>query len=346
MLDLARSWHDIHLLKKIIILCYWYKINYLHLHLTDNGPYFTFPTEKYSRALTPGFFYSRKQLQDLEQFAAAHGVTLIPELDLPGHAQQLLEAYPQLGDRRTVDYLPTQTPAQVLCVGNPETRQAVATLIDELCQTFPLSPYLHIGGDEVDRQDWSVCPVCRQYCLDHNMASTEELYREFIVWANEIVQARGKQMIVWEGFSREGKTAIPKDIVVMAYESQFHMPQDLVAAGYPVINASWKPLYIAADYHWPAIDIYHWNPNRWESCWEASGAYPEAIQLPRNNQVIGAEMCSWENAADTVFEKIRKRLAAFGERLWQPNIDLPYVDFLHRFNDQSAELDILLSNID
>ena len=95
MLDLARSWHDITTLKDIITLCRWYKINYLHLHLTDDQA-FTFPSTEYPELATEGRSYTVAELRELNQYAFERGVTLIPEIDVPGHSTQFVRKLPEL----------------------------------------------------------------------------------------------------------------------------------------------------------------------------------------------------------------------------------------------------------
>src|SRR5690606_20752452 len=84
MIDLARRKHDIATIKRVILLCRFYKINYLQLHLTDEN-YFTFPSKAFPQLPTKGWYYSEAELLDLISFADARGVQLIPELEVPGH---------------------------------------------------------------------------------------------------------------------------------------------------------------------------------------------------------------------------------------------------------------------
>ena len=95
MVDLARQWHSIDTLKQLIILCRWYKINYMHLHLTDSQS-FTFPSLAFPDLPTPERSYTLDKLRELEQFARNRGIVLIPELDVPGHARAMVAAMPEL----------------------------------------------------------------------------------------------------------------------------------------------------------------------------------------------------------------------------------------------------------
>jgi len=95
MLDAARAWHHPETIKEIIDLCRWYKINYLHLHLTDDSA-FSFPSDAFPALATEGHSYTKQQLIDLNQYAYERGVILVPELDVPGHASEIIKKMPEL----------------------------------------------------------------------------------------------------------------------------------------------------------------------------------------------------------------------------------------------------------
>ena len=95
MVDLARKWHTVNDVKSIINLCRFYKINYLQLHLTDDAS-FTFPSTAYPKLSTPGRSYTLAEMNELETYSQQRGVTIIPELDVPGHAAAMCSAYPDL----------------------------------------------------------------------------------------------------------------------------------------------------------------------------------------------------------------------------------------------------------
>ena len=167
-----------------------------------------------------------------------------------------------------------------------------------------------------------------------------ELYRYFIVRMNDFFKSKGKQMFVWEGFSRKGKIEIPKDITVFEFESLYNLPNNLIDDGYKLVNTSWLPLYIVrsgnADPNvlplkWDPERIYDWNMWKWESWWHKSSAYKNPIQLDRNENVIGAQMCSWEQTDESEIPSIRKRLPFFIERIWN--------------FDKKVEFDILFKKV-
>ena len=277
------------------------------------------------------------QLRDLESFAAARGVTIVPSLEMPGHGGTLVNALPTLvGD----DPLVPATGA--ICPGRESTYKFADTLVGEVCDVFRSTPYYHIGGDEVDKSAWAKCKHCIGFRKQHGIENDEELYRHFLVRMDDIVKKHGKHMIVWEGFKVAGKIPVPKDITVMEFESLYELPQNYLAAGYKVINTAWQPLYVVNDRNWSPEKILSWNMYRWENWWDRSAAYGKGIDVPPTPLVIGAEMCSWEQPANIEIPSLRQRLAAMSERVWDHKTRRTFADFSNRLENTDAKLTKLL----
>ena len=334
-LDVARTWHPIDVVKQVVVLCQWYKIGYLQLHLNDDQSW-TFPSKAYPQVATPGRQYTLAELRELESFAAARGVTIVPEIESPGHSGAIIHALPEVVGNDPL------TASKALCPGRESTYQAFDTIIGEVCEVFKSTPYLHIGADEVDESAWIQCKHCIDYRKQHDIENEEELYRHYINRMNDIVKKHGKRTIVWEGFSATGKIPVSKDITVMEFESLYELPQNYVAAGYTVINTAWQPLYIVNDKKWSPEKIYSWNMYRWENWWDQSKAYPNGIDVPETPLIIGAEMCAWEQPAKDEIPSSRKRLAAMSERVWDHKTRRTFADFSNRLESTDAKLTKLL----
>ncbi len=340
MIDLAGKWHSPAILKQIIVLCRWYKINYLQMHLTDNQA-FTFPSKAFPKLATERHSYTLEQLRQLEEFARVRGVTLIPELDVPGHSLAMIKAMPELWGTNPLG-------GNAICPAREQVYQALDTIVGEMCEVFASTPYFHIGADEVNTSHWKQCKDCQSYMSKHQIDSVDELYRHFIVRMNAIVKKHRKKMIVWEGFRDEGTIQIPRDIKVMVFECKYNLPQNLIAAGYRVINTSWKPLYVVQEpagtfKSWSPQYIYGWNLHRWENWWDQSLAYPNGINVKPTDQVMGAQMCSWALADNREVPFLRRRLAAMSERVWSGSRDGDFQDFSARLVITDGKLDKLLA---
>ncbi len=342
LVDPARHFHTPDMLRQVIDLCRWYKIRFLQLHLTDNQS-FTFPSTAYPKLATPGRHYTIEQLRELERYAVERGVLMVPEFEMPGHAGTMTRKMPEL--------FATQTGrGSTMNYARPEACAALDAIIGEMIDVFRATPYFHIGADEVNFSGLDRDPDFRAAMEEAGAPSAYELYRAFIVERNKTVKRHGKQMIIWEGFRPGGEVDIPRDIVVMAFEGGFyHRPDDLVEAGYTIINTTWQPLYVvtrrpAPVGQWPVEHIFGWNMYRWEHFRDWAPAYGEPIELPAGSPVLGAQVCSWENPQEVVIPFVRDRLAAMSERVWNPAAGRNFEDFSGRLQATDARLTALLGD--
>lgn len=310
LVDPARQWHEVEILEQVVRLCRWYKIDHLQLHLTDDQ-LFTFPTETLPALPSPGFHYSKDELRALDEFARRHGVTLVPEIEMPGHAGNFVRRMPELFGIRDWELNPNS-----LNMGKEAVYAALDTLLGEVADVFRTSPFIHMGGDEAGFHHHEDDPDVQAYMQAHHLDDIQDLYRHFINRINDSVRRRGRQMILWEGFAREGSVEIPRNVVVMAWETIYQLPEHLLEDGYSIINVSWQPLYVVNERKWSPRYIYEvWNPWRWEN-WVPWMPSFTPIQLDSTLRVVGASMASWDQAQEIELFTLRKRLGAFGQRAW------------------------------
>ena len=320
MVDLARKWHTFDQVKDYIELCYLYKIKFIHLHFTDKESY-TLPSDILPELSTPNRYYTKAEIAELNAFALERNIEIIPEIDLPGHAKPFSSAYPQ-------KFMHTpesdkNCDANVICIGKDGMMDALQELFAELCEMFPNSRYLHVGGDEANHSTCNSCKDCKAYMEANGLTSTKALYTRFVKDITDMILALGKTPVVWEGFPKEGADAISRDIVVTAWESVYHLPNDLVSEGFTVTNASWLPLYIVPPTHsgvaggrWQPEDILKWTPYTWRNWWSASAAYQNPIVVAPTEQVIGGTLCAWECTYEEDITPVKENLIALSERLW------------------------------
>lgn len=361
MVDVARFPHTLTTLRHLVVLCWFYKIRYLQLHLADVEA-FTFPSTAYPDLATPGHHLSLDEWRELEAWAARHEVVLVPELDVPGHANPALR-------RLCPTSPPTGSP--VLNPVSERTFTVLATLIDEILAVFPRTPYVHIGADEVAYDGWARCQDCAAFLRERGLTRIEEAYRHFIVRMRDIVHARGRRMIVWEGFAAEGAVAIPPDIIVQFFDVEYLQPAQAVALGHQVINSSWGPLYVVPGLSTCPLPMVHrWHPGIFGSnalscvpdaldgapsfaaCDRAATIYerplpgrrhPFAITLPATDPaILGGMMCSWEMLDRDEVPALRRHLAVMAERAWNPGRDAGLTDLLLRLEATDWRLTGLL----
>ena len=319
MIDVARKYHGIDTLKKTVVLCRFYKINYLQLHLSDDQS-FTFPSKAFPDLATPGHSYTLEELRDLEQFASSRGVMIIPEIETPGHASSMRKVKPFAG------------PAPgVIDMASEEMYKGMDTLVAEVCDVFKSTPYYHMGGDECWLEGVGNTDAEKAYIAKYKLAYPHEFYTHFIGRMNDIVRKHGKTMVLWEGFGGKGgpKSPIPDNVIVLAWETMYQLPQDLLANGFTIVNATWRPLYIVGDTTRYPKDIYDWNRYLWKNHFRFAPSFIP-IQLPPNDRVIGGQMSVWEQTEDTEIARLRYRLPAMSERIWAPDAGRSFDDFYKR----------------
>ncbi len=310
MIDVARAPHSIDMLRGVVRAARLLKLRFVHLHLTDDQS-FTLPFEPVTSKLEPGRAYSREQIAQLVEYARVRGVVLIPEIDLPGHSGKLIQSGFLPGARNHAD------------VASEEHWPGVRTVIDAAIDQFPTSPYFHIGGDE---------------------SGAGSALVPFLQRVNQHVRSRGKRLLVWEGFHGAPLEAIPATgpdrVVVAAWESSYNPPWDLLAAGYSLVNASWKPLYVVGGHgrlhpgvsagrkwspdvlaRWSKDRFMHWEPGR--PVFEGRGPLDAdpldlAWSVPEKwrERMLGGQLCFWEQRASSVLGDLAVRAPVLAERLW------------------------------
>jgi hexosaminidase len=344
MIDVARRYHSIDVLKQCVELCRLYKLGYLQLHLSDDQS-FTFPSRAFPLINTQnqhgGPSYTLAELKGLVRFADYRGVTIIPEMDIPGHSATLVRTMPDLFKIKGTK--PYEHHASINFV-NPAVLQAVDTLIGEMCDVFHSSPYFHMGGDEADISLADQHPDFQAAFKELGLPdkSQQELYRRFLNQVNAMVKKRGKKLIVWEGFGRNpaSKFPIDKDILVMEFENAYYLPTDLLKDGYSLVNASWTPLYVVNRHVWPARKVYEWDLSQFG---KFSNLYPTTgwFNVPNASRVQGAQVCSWEGPEESEIENLRRLVPAMAERTWSSRT-APYSDFEARMKMTDALLEKLV----
>jgi len=331
LIDCARQWHPAQGLKDIIVMCRLYKINYIQLHLTDNES-FTFPSRAFPTLATvekgKRRHYTWEELVELVRFADARGVTLVPELETPGHAGKLrgIEPFGRKG---------------LACVNmaNEKTYEAFDTLIGEMCEVFKSSPFIHIGTDESSLNGSGDLPEEKAYMEQHGIKNAHELFYHHIARLDKIVKSHGKKTLRWGGFTDgdAGAVKLPNDIINMVWD--VHSGGVVSKIDHPIINAAWKPLYVVGSKAWlPEYLLEKWHIRLWQFHLDSSPGKTAAPTVP----VFGAQMCAWEQSADAELPSLRWRLPAMGERIYNPESGRSYADFARRFERSDVLLDTLL----
>jgi len=211
MLDVCRHFFPVeHILKTVDILAL-HKINILHLHLTDDQGW-RVRIDRYPRLTTVGGrrnqtmgdgrwhggYYTREDIHRIVDYCDRKYITVIPEIDMPGHATAAIAAYPHLScrgdDIEVAEYFGIKS--DILCAGKESTYRFIYEVLDEVAEMFP-GPYVHLGGDEAPKDRWEECPHCRKMLADNGLDRMERLQGLLINKAVGYLKQKGKQAICW-----------------------------------------------------------------------------------------------------------------------------------------------------
>jgi hexosaminidase len=317
MVDVARQDHPVAWLEKMVEVCRYYKVRYLHLHLTDDQGW-TFPSATYPQLGSKNHgahsgpapkVYTPGELKRLVAYADARGVTLVPELEMPGHSGAALRSLPEVFDAVNPQ---TKQPVGLGCMNmaSEEIYPALDAIIGEMCAVFKSSPYFHIGGDEVSMGRVALHTGYQAFMEKHGLANDAELGKYFVVRVNEIVRKHGKKAIKWEGLANEAS----RDIIVMTWDHNNNTAGQLIAKGYATITCPW-----ALGVPWEEWNLYVCNGSR----------------LKPGDAVLGATLVAWEQAPATHLAGVRQ-VAGRQERTWNPGHAVTAEGFAARFQPLDA----------
>jgi len=232
MLDCCRHFIPFEDVKKYIDIMAYHKLNTFHWHLTeDQGwrieikkyPLLTeigskredtlvnHLREKEENRVYDGHphsgFYTQEQARELVAYAAARQITVIPEIEMPGHAEAALASYPYLGCRQTgyVTLPVWGIIPEVFCMGRETTFKFFEDVLDEICEIFP-GEYIHIGGDECPRDRWKECPDCQRRMKEEGLTEVGQLQGYQLKRVEKYLNAKGRHIIGWDEILESGAT--------------------------------------------------------------------------------------------------------------------------------------------
>jgi hexosaminidase len=270
MIDVGRKYFPLSYLRSQIRRMAWMKLNLLHLHLTDwNG--FRFQSTAYPTLASPQH-YTVQQLRSLDQYAQEWGVTIEPEIDVPGHSSWLTRWDPRLAltcPSMSVSHWPGGSMGGwMLDVTSPRARTVVKTIIKEMASVFS-GPYIHIGGDEIEYDaNKNQCPEMVNWAKSHGYKYPGDDIVDFINDLDTAVRAAGKKAEIWHwwDFNNQQTSITPrKDIRVTVWLED---PKTKAAQGYQTIGSQDGYLYVSPGYgtvpgqygYMPADQIYDTYP--------------------------------------------------------------------------------------
>jgi len=350
-LDVGRYFFSVEDVKKYLDYMAYYKYNHFHWHLTEDqgwrieikkyprlqevaawrketlvGHYNdqpqTFDGKKY------GGYYSQEEVREIVRYAAERNITVVPEIEMPGHALAAIAAYPELGCGSGPYEVGTKWGIydDVFCP-NETTFAFLEDVIDEIVPLFP-GKYIHIGGDECPKTAWKNSPFCQELMKKEGLKDEHALQSYFITRMEKYINAKGKQIIGWDEILEGG---LAPNATVMSWRgieggvaaaNENHevimTPTSFCYFDYYQSESPDEPLAIGG--YLPMDQVYHWNP------------VPESLPVDKQKYIIGGQANVWTEYIPD-YSKIEymvyARAMAMSEVLWSKKKD--YASFLPRF---------------
>jgi hexosaminidase len=349
MLDCVRHFFPVSFIKKFIDLLALHNMNVFHWHLTDDQGW-RIEIKKYPRLTlvgsvrsetvigrnsevydgTPyGGFYTQDEAREIVKYAADRYITIIPEIDMPGHVLAALTAYPELGcTGGPYQVLTKWSGGDPLCLGNDTVYTFVKGVIDEIMGLFP-SKYIHLGGDEAHTDHWASCPRC-QKVMEDNHLTVKTLQGYFTNRVESYVRSKGRVMIGWDEILAGNPN---KAAVVMSWRGAAPGAQ-AAKAGYDVImspgsydyfdhyqtsDTEREPLLIGG--YLPVEKVYSFEP------------FADPADKETNKHIIGVQANLWTEyitCPNLAEYQILPRMAALSEVQWMQPEAKDFEDFRTR----------------
>ncbi|RPD40990.1 family 20 glycosylhydrolase [Chitinophaga barathri] len=360
MLDVGRHFFPVAYIKQYIDVMAHYKLNRFHWHLTEDQGW-RIEIKKYPRLQSVaskrketmmgpyrdgkydgkpyGGFYTQEEVKDVVKYAAERFITVVPEIEMPGHAQAALAAYPNLGCTGGPYEVVTKwgVHKEVFCAGNDSVFTFLEDVLNEVMPLFP-GQYVHIGGDECPKDRWKTCPKCQARMKALGLKDEHELQSYFIQRMEKYLNGKGKKIIGWDEILEGG---LAPDATVMSWRGEaggiaaakqkhdvIMTPNTYLYLDYHQGNPATEPLAIGG--YLPLEKVYSYEP------------YPASLSAEEQKYIKGVQGNVWtEYIPDqkSVDYFTYPRALALAEITWSPTAKKNYAAFLAKLPAALADLD-------
>lgn len=368
MMDSCRHMMPVRDIKKILDLMERYKFNILHWHLTDDQGW-RLPVAKYPRLTAVGGtraqspvignrnkadgtpysgHYTADEIREVVQYAGDRGITVIPEVELPGHASAAITAYPELGNTDIPGFAPkvqeTWGVHPYTFAPTEKTFRFLEDVMEEVCRLFPDSPYIHIGGDEAPKDQWKQSAAAQQVMKDNGLANEHELQSYFIRRVEKIINRHGKRLIGWDEIQEGG---LSPTATMMVWRSWMpNSARHALEQGNDVVMTPNSHLYFDYDQgpgkpSAPEYETINNDNMTWQRVYSLEPV-PQGTPREREKQVLGCQANIWTEYIPNLPKweyHVFPRALALAEVAWTPRELKNEKDFKKRLDRELPFLD-------
>lgn len=348
-LDVSRHFFPIAFIKKYIDLMAVYKLNRFHWHLTDAGGW-RFEVKKYPELTCRGAwrtqedwkkwwnegdrsyveegkegayggYYTQEEIREVVAYAAARHIEVIPEIEMPGHSEEVLTVYPELK-------CPNSKKSGEFCAGKEASFRFLENILEEVMELFP-SEYIHIGGDEASKNAWKKCPLCQKRIKTEHLKDEKELQSYFIKRMEKFLTAKGRKIIGWDEILEGG---LAPEATVMSWRGE-KGGIEAARSGHDVIMTPGAYCYFdsyqaepstqpyAIGGFLPYLKVYSYSP------------VPRELSAKEARHILGAQANIWTEYIGTPEHAeymAYPRALALAEVVWSPEERKDSDDFKRR----------------
>lgn len=314
MLDSGRQFQTVEFIERVLDSMAVRQMNVFHWHLTENdgwrielkcAPKLTAIGSCVATGAEQTGFYTRADMERVVRYAAERGIMVVPEIDLPGHSGALIKAYPQFG-----------CSAEVVNPAAKGITKFLKKVLDEVCEIFP-APYIHLGGDEVDRKVWQNNEACQRLMKRKRIGSEAELQVWFEMQFVRYLGERGRKVLLWEDVLYDTDAPLPENVVIHWWNYRTQGERGLREAlkrGLPVVCSSNYYCYL----NFPEEP---WRGYGHERTFKAADIERNPSYLlfdAKNPLMLGIEACLWTDynlTEDLLIQRLFPRLDILAEQM-------------------------------
>jgi hexosaminidase len=326
LLDTCRHFQTVPTVKKVLRLMARYKLNVLHFHLTEDQGW-RLESERFPRLTEVGsvrvesdgpygpFYYTRSEIRDLIAFGHSLEITIVPEIEMPGHSLAALSAYPEFSctGGPFTPWAKWGVQGDIFCAGNDACVTFLESVLDEVIDLFD-SEYIHTGGDEAPHTRWAACAKCRARMASLGLSTTKQLQSWFTAHIARHIAGRGRRLIAWDEVADGG---IPDGAAVMSWRGA-GPGQRAAAAGHDVVMSPQTHAYLDHG-QLPCDDDHDYigglSAVRWLYVYDPT----DGIPAEHAAHVLGMQGNLWTEYVDGEADlewKLFPRAAAVAEIAW------------------------------
>ncbi len=347
MLDSGRQFQKVSTIKKYIDMASLLKMNYFHWHLTE-GLGWRIEIKQYPRLTHIGAFagkgpeqqgfYTQETIREIVKYAADRNITVVPEIDMPGHAEAALLAYPELG----CFGLPVEIPEigftdNIFCAGKDKTLQFLKNVLDEVCELFP-SVYIHLGGDEALKGNWDKCPDCQGRIKGEKLKNSHDLQLWFSAQMANYLKGKGRKAIFWGDVVYQEGYPLPDNVVIHWWNWRGHKDlalRNALSHGYPVICGTNYYTYL----NFPLTPWRGYGKDRTFDLRDVYLHNPSYMSTEDNPLILGMSSALWTDDKVTegmIDRRLFPRILALAEQMWYKGKPENFEQFYNRVLQKKA----------